>query len=83
VHAADSAGANGTCTKHWTERATFVCDDCGLPWCSLCYVPPTRKRGPRRCIDCALIAGGVKMRGHTRQNVQNMNRTTNRPLSNR
>jgi hypothetical protein len=83
VHAADSAGAYGTCTKHWTERAAFVCDDCGLAWCSLCYVPPSRRRGPRRCIDCALIAGGVKTKGHTRHGLQNMNRTTNRPLSNR
>jgi B-box zinc finger len=81
VHAADSVGATGACTKHWTERATFVCDDCGLMWCDVCLVPPTRRRGPVRCIDCALIAGGVKTKGHTRHGMSNMNRTTNRPLS--
>ncbi|HZP27780.1 MAG TPA: B-box zinc finger protein [Acidimicrobiia bacterium] len=79
MHAADSAGASGACTKHWTERATFVCDDCGQMWCNLCFVPPSRKRGPRRCIDCALIAGGVKMKGRG-HGISNMNRTAKRPL---
>ena len=70
MHAPD-AGATGACTKHWTERATFVCDDCGQMWCDVCRVPPARKRGPVRCVECALIAGGVKMRGPAR-NVMDM-----------
>jgi hypothetical protein len=80
VHAADSAGASGACTKHWTECATFVCDDCGLLWCETCRVPPSRKRGTVRCISCALIAGGVKMRGHGRGGITNMNSTSKRSI---
>ena len=70
MHAPD-VGATGACTKHWTERATFVCDDCGQMWCDTCRVPPARKRGTVRCVECALIAGGVKMRGPAR-NVMDM-----------
>ncbi len=80
MHAADAAGATGTCTKHWTERATFACDDCGLAWCEDCRVPPVRKRAPVRCISCALIAGGVKMRGAGRGPISNMNSTSKRSI---
>jgi hypothetical protein len=57
-----------------------VCDDCGLLWCETCRVPPSRKRGTVRCISCALIAGGVKMRGHGRGGITNMNSTSKRSI---
>ena len=70
----------GTCAKHWAERAAGRCDDCGEEWCADCLVPPLRKRQPLRCVDCALIAAGVR----TRRNgttPMNMNRSQRRPTS--
>ncbi len=61
-------------------RATFTCDDCGEHWCNECLVPPIRKRAPTRCIYCALIAGGVKMRGSGNYGPMNMNSTRKRSI---
>ncbi len=73
----DSVGA---CAKHFTERAVGRCDDCGELWCASCLVPPVRKRQPTRCIDCALVAAGVRAPG-PRHAPLNMNRTNRRPTS--
>lgn len=70
-----SDGLLGTCSKHWDERARGRCDDCDEPWCSECLVPPTRKRQPTRCIDCALIAAGVRTRPSRRGLPMDMGRT--------
>ncbi len=73
------AGLIGTCAKHVTERAAGRCDDCHELWCSECLVPPARKRQPTRCIDCALIAAGVRTRPARRGPAMDMgrNRRTN------
>ena len=64
----------GACTKHFDVRAAGKCDDCGEIWCSQCLVPTTRKRQPTRCIDCALVAAGVRAPGARRAGVTNMSR---------
>ena len=69
------AGLIGTCAKHLTERAVGRCDDCDELWCSDCLVPPARKRQPTRCIDCALIAAGVRTRPARRGGPMDMGRT--------
>lgn len=76
--AADVAGA---CTKHWSERAVGRCEDCGELWCKTCLVPPARKRQPVRCVDCALVAGGVRTRNPRRGAPVDMNRTQKRPTN--
>ena len=64
----------GACVKHLTERAAGRCEDCGEQWCKACLVPPTRKRQPVRCVECALVAAGVRAPGPRRNNVTNMSR---------
>ena len=49
------------CTKHLKRDAVATCADCGEPWCELCIVP-ARKKQPVRCVECALIAAGVRPR---------------------
>ena len=75
-----TAGLVGTCAKHWNERATGRCDDCGDLWCAECLVPPTRKRQPTRCIDCALVAAGIRTRGARRAAPMDMGRTRRFPM---
>lgn len=75
-----TAGLVGTCAKHWNERATGRCDDCGELWCADCLVPPTRKRQPTRCIDCALVAAGIRARGARRGAPMDISRTRRRPI---
>lgn len=74
-------GLVGACAKHWSERAAGRCDDCGELWCTDCLVPPTRKRQPLRCVECALVAAGVRTRGPRHQPMQNMSRAQRRPTS--
>ncbi len=64
----------GACTKHFAEPAVARCEDCDELWCSDCLVPKTRKRQPTRCIDCALVAAGVRAPGPRRNTVTSMNR---------
>jgi len=70
----------GACAKHWSERATGRCEDCGEWWCSDCLVPPTRKRAPTRCVACALVAAGVRT-STTRPTLSSMSRVQRRPTS--
>ena len=72
--------AAGTCAKHWAERAAGRCEDCGEEWCAECLVPPVKKRQPLRCVDCALIAAGVRTRGRG-SSPMNMSRAQRRPTS--
>jgi hypothetical protein len=74
VHAEQQGGYLGACAKHFAERAAARCDDCGELWCADCIVPPTRKRRPTRCIECALVAAGVRAPGSRRNTVTSMNR---------
>ena len=71
----------GACAKHFAARAVGQCDDCGELWCSQCLVPTTRKRQPTRCIDCALVAAGVRAPGPRRAAVTNMSRHQKRPTN--
>jgi hypothetical protein len=71
----------GACAKHWSERAVGRCDDCGEMWCTDCLVPPTRKRRPLRCVECALVAAGVRARGPRHAPMLNMSRAQRRPTS--
>ncbi len=71
----------GACAKHFAARAVGKCDDCGELWCSQCLVPTTRKRQPTRCIDCALVAAGVRAPGPRRTAVTNMSRHQKRPTN--
>ena len=70
----------GPCARHWAERAAGRRDDCGEEWCAECLVPPVRRRQPLRCVVCALVAAGVRMRGG-RAPTMSMNRTQRRPTS--
>ena len=64
----------GACVKHFAARAVGQCEDCGELFCSQCIVPPSRKRQPTRCVECALIAAGVRAPGGKRNGVQSMSR---------
>ncbi len=70
----------GTCAKHFTERAVGRCNDCEELYCAECLVPPTRKRMPTRCIDCALVAAGVRAPGQ-RRSMTNLTRSQKRPTN--
>jgi len=72
----------GSCAKHLTIRATGRCADCRLIWCDDCLVPPVAKRQPLRCIECALIAGGVRAPGGKYvPGIEDMTRHKKRPTS--
>ena len=70
----------GTCTKHYAERAVAQCLDCGDVWCADCLVPPVSKRQPLRCVECALVAAGVRAKGPRRAGFNNMNRSVKRTI---
>ncbi len=59
----------------------YRCDDCGELWCSQCLVPTTRKRQPTRCIECALVAAGVRAPGARRTAITSMTRTRRSPTN--
>ena len=69
----------GTCARHLAERAVAACDDCQGVFCKDCIVPPLRKRQPIRCVDCALVAAGVRAPGPRRNGMTNMSRSNKRP----
>ena len=71
----------GACAKHFAARAVGQCDDCGEVWCSQCLVPPTRKRKPTRCIECALVAAGVRAPGPRRSSITSVSRNQRRPTN--
>jgi hypothetical protein len=72
----------GACAKHFTERAVDRCPDCGDLYCAQCLVPPTRRRMPVRCIDCALIAAGVRAPGQRHGGgMASLSRAQKRPTS--
>lgn len=70
----------GTCTKHYAERAVAQCQDCDRFWCADCLVPPVAKRQPLRCVDCALVAAGVRARGPRRNAMTNLNRVQKKTI---
>jgi hypothetical protein len=74
VHAEESGSYLGACAKHLAERAQAKCEDCGEVWCADCLVPKTKKRQPTRCIDCALVAAGVRLPGNRRSTAMSMSR---------
>ena len=76
----EPAGFLGTCNKHYAERAVAQCHDCGLFWCADCLVPPVSKRQPLRCVECALIAAGVRTKGPRRKGMSNMNRVQKKTI---
>jgi hypothetical protein len=61
-----------TCTKHYYERATGTCHDCGQVFCANCLVPRARRNKPLRCIDCALVAAGVRTSAHRPRRVMSL-----------
>jgi hypothetical protein len=71
----------GACAKHFTERAVDQCADCGDLFCAECLVPPTRRRMPVRCVDCALVAAGVRAPGQKRNGMSSMSRAQRRPTN--
>jgi hypothetical protein len=79
AQAAGNEAYLGTCAKHFSERAVGHCDDCNDVFCHDCLVPPLRKRQPTRCIDCALVAAGVRAPGPKRTVINNMSRAAKRP----
>ena len=70
-----------TCAKHWTERAVAQCHDCQQFWCADCLVPPLKKSQPLRCIECALVAAGIRGKGPRNQPMTNMNSTKKRSIT--
>jgi len=71
----------GACANHFAARAVNTCDDCGELFCESCLVPKIKKHQPLRCIECALVAAGVRAPGSRRSNVTNMTRTQKRPTN--
>jgi hypothetical protein len=80
-HHEEGAALTTTCAKHWTERAVAQCHDCREFWCADCLVPPLKKSQPLRCIECALIAAGVRGKGPRSQPMANMNSTRKRSIT--
>jgi len=80
VKVSEPAGFLGTCNKHYAERAVAQCHDCGLFWCADCLVPPVSKRQPLRCVECALIAAGVRTKGARRNGMSNLNRVQKKTI---
>ena len=76
----EATGFLGTCNKHYAERAVACCHDCERFWCADCLVPPVTKHQPLRCVECALVAGGVRTKGRRRHGVVQMNRSQRRPI---
>ncbi|MBM3658009.1 MAG: hypothetical protein FJW95_00695 [Actinobacteria bacterium] len=70
----------GTCAKHYAERAVAQCHDCNRFWCADCLVPPISKRQPLRCVDCALVAAGVRAKGPRRQGITDMSRAVKKTI---
>jgi hypothetical protein len=79
MHAEQPVTTMQACAKHFAARAVGTCDDCGEPWCAMCLVPTTRDRQPTRCVECALVAAGVRAPGTRRSNVTSMSRAQKRP----
>jgi hypothetical protein len=50
------------CAKHRTAYAVAECDMCHEYWCVQCLVPPSRDSGPLRCIECSIVAAGIRTR---------------------
>lgn len=50
------------CAKHTMDEPVAVCDDCGDAWCERCLVPKHRPDAPTRCVECALVAAGIRQR---------------------
>jgi hypothetical protein len=80
VKLSEATGFLGTCSKHYAERAVAQCHGCGRFWCADCLVPPVSKRQPLRCVECALVAAGVRAKGPRRAGMQQMNRSQRRPI---
>jgi hypothetical protein len=78
MHAEQPATTMQACAKHFAARAVGKCDDCGEWFCTTCLVPTTRHRQPTRCVECALVAAGVRAPGSRRSNVTSMSRTQRR-----
>ena len=53
---------SNSCLNHSYEKAADACPDCGANFCEECLVPPLRRRQPRRCVECALVAAGIRTR---------------------
>jgi len=60
----DGSTTAGACAKHVDTRAVGTCRDCGGTWCTECLVPPSSRRQPLRCVECALVAAGIRPRSH-------------------
>jgi hypothetical protein len=80
VKLSETTGFLGTCDKHYAERAVAQCTDCERFWCGDCLVPPTSKAQPLRCVNCALVAGGVRAKGLRRKRATQMNRTQKKTI---
>src|SRR5262249_9245824 len=76
----EGTGFLGTCNKPYAARAVAQCHACERFWCADCLVPPVSKSQPLRCVECALIAGGVRAKGMRRQRATEMNRSQKKPI---
>ena len=76
----EATGFLGTCNKHYAERAVAQCHDCERLWCADCLVPPVTKQQPLRCVECALVAGGVRTKGRRRVPLSEMNRVQKKSI---
>lgn len=50
------------CAKHMFDDVAGKCVDCGETWCERCLVPTNGSKSPARCIECSLVAAGVRPR---------------------
>ncbi|HEY2427610.1 MAG TPA: hypothetical protein VGI06_01675 [Acidimicrobiales bacterium] len=50
----------GRCEKHAFDPAVDICSKCGQARCGDCLVYPFGPKKPPFCINCALVAGGIR-----------------------
>jgi len=54
------AAPNGGCAVHSFERGQDACDRCHDQYCEDCLVYPFGPRKAPMCIQCALVAAGIR-----------------------
>jgi len=56
----DRPAVGGRCEKHAFDPAVDACGKCGQARCADCLVYPFGTKKPPFCINCALVAGGIR-----------------------
>jgi len=57
---ADEVVSSGQCEKHPFDEAAGTCRKCKGNWCADCLVYPFGPRKAPFCVNCALVAAGIR-----------------------